>query len=738
MKKISRLISLGLLLMTFESQGQNNLTAGSIAFTSYQSDKDPSNTDNGGSTAFTDRFSIVVLNQAGLAGYTVIYFTDNGWNASTGDFIAGTTEGFIKWVVPPGGLAFGSVIYFISQYIDPVTSWGAYYNEAGTTAAGTVTTESDSNYMQLSTGGDQVLAYQTGPASGPAGNYNTTTRRFLSAINANLENGTMYDSWDSNPVGGHQSSMPAGLTYLNAFLMKSLFTAPYEIDNGKFHYITSAGVIGCQNDLSQKVYSSSNWIVQDSPFPIGASADGNIFTLIKSPVTTDPLNATRCQGISASFTTTAANTNSYQWQQSADAAFTAPITLTNTGVFSGTTTNTLSISNNGTLGGQYFRVIATGQCVPDTSAGALLTLTPITTAAASTTCTQAATANNNIYVNSSCELITRVVPAGSSPISGTVASKVWIESSVPTYVGQPFVARHYEITPAANTATATGSVSLYFTQADFDAFNAAPGSTLKLPTGPSDNVGKSNLRIGRYIGNSSNGSGLPNTYPGSASVIVPTSVGYSAVGSRWIVTFDATGFGGFIVQTFANALPVNLLGFSGRLFNDDAHLQWKTADETNNDHFDVERSPDGQTYTAIGRVAGINGTTTQIYNWVDAGAAKLSTSKLYYRLKIVSTSGEVEYSNIVTLSLNTAGSPVVTVTPNPFTSQININLQLPSAAQLTFTLCEITGKKLRSEYVNAAKGTSTISLTGLGNLMPGIYLLAVQYNGQTYTYKLIK
>jgi hypothetical protein len=738
MKNISRIISscsLVFLLTAFESQGQNNLKAGSIAFTSYQSDKDLSNTDNGGTTAFTDRFSILVLNQDGLAGNTVVYFTDNGWNASTGDFIAGTSEGFIKWVVPAGGLAFGAQLYFISKYIDPVTSWGAYSNEAGTTPAGTVTTVSGSNYMELSSGGDQVLAYQTGPTGGPAGNYNNITRRFISAIHANLEPSTTNAGWDLNPAGGHQTSMPPGLTPDNALLIRT----NAEVDNGKSHI--SVYIIECHNLLSRDLYYLSNWVLQDTPFAIGTTAENNSNNIIPIPassITNNPVDVTRCTGINTSFNAIADYTSNYQWQQNADAAFTNPIDLTNTGLFSGTTTNTLNISNNGTLGGQYFRVIATGYCDPDTSAGALLSLNPITMPAAFTTCTQAATVNNNIYLNSSCELITKTVPAGSNPLTGNVTGQVWIENSVPTYDNQPFVARHYQITPASNTATATGTVNLYFSQADFDAFNAAPGSTLKLPTGTSDNIGKSNLRIGRYVGNSSNGSGLPGSYTGNIAVIVPNSVTWSAVDNRWIVTFNATGFGGFIVQTSAISLPVNLLAFNGRLVNDDTHLQWKTTSETNNDYFDIERSLDGKTFAATGRVTGNNGTSTQTYNWVDAGAAQLPTSKIYYRLKIVSTTGEVEYSTVVIISVSTSGSPVVNVTPNPFTSQININLQLPAATQLTLTLNDVTGKKLKSDYVNAAKGFSTISLSGLSNLTQGIYLLSIQCNGQTYTYKLVK
>ena len=89
---------------------------------------------------------------------------------------------------------------------------------------------------------------------------------------------------------------------------------------------------------------------------------------------------------------------------------------------------------------------------------------------------------------------------------------------------------------------------MYFTQAEFNAFNNHPGSVLKLPTNPDDLTGVSNVRIGRFEGSSSNGTGLPETYTGAASVIDP-SLRWIAGSNLWEVIFSTTGKGGFIVQT---------------------------------------------------------------------------------------------------------------------------------------------------------------------------------------------
>jgi hypothetical protein len=156
-----------------------------------------------------------------------------------------------------------------------------------------------------------------------------------------------------------------------------------------------------------------------------------------------------------------------------------------------------------------------------------------------------------------CNIIARLLPSGTSPVSGNVTAKVWVNSSIPLYGSVPYLARHFEIQPAANSSTATGTVTLFFLQAEFDAFNANTASVLDLPTGANDAVGKANLRINKYPGTSNDGSGLPYTYNDTASLIDPAdaNIVWNAVYNYWEVTFDVSGFSGFTVGT-SNTLNI--------------------------------------------------------------------------------------------------------------------------------------------------------------------------------------
>ncbi|MFK7969877.1 MAG: PKD-like domain-containing protein [Bacteroidia bacterium] len=98
-------------------------------------------------------------------------------------------------------------------------------------------------------------------------------------------------------------------------------------------------------------------------------------------VDSDPAPVTICEGESTTFSISATGTSlNYQWQV-ADAVGGSFSNLSNGGVYSGATTNTLNVSSVTGLGGKYYRVFivetsTTPNCA-DTSAAVLLTENPL-------------------------------------------------------------------------------------------------------------------------------------------------------------------------------------------------------------------------------------------------------------------------------------------------------------------------------------------------------------------------
>ncbi|WP_288375601.1 S8/S53 family peptidase [Chryseobacterium culicis] len=151
------------------------------------------------------------------------------------------------------------------------------------------------------------------------------------------------------------------------------------------------------------------------------------------------------------------------------------------------------------------------------------------------------TSGNNYFTNA-CQLIARVEKETASTVTGNVTSKVWVDNAQPNYV-----ARRYEINSDTNTAAATGKVTLYFKQADFDAYNLTNG--IKLPTSPTDVANKANLLIEKYAGTST--TGTVASFGGTATVITPdiADIIWNDTYQYWEVSFQTTGFGGYFVKT---------------------------------------------------------------------------------------------------------------------------------------------------------------------------------------------
>jgi hypothetical protein len=261
---------------------------------------------------------------------------------------------------------------------------------------------------------------------------------------------------------------------------------------------------------------------------------------------------------------------------------------------------------------------------------------------------------------SSCRTVASILPDNADPahIAGIFTAKVWVETAQPS----GYVKRHYQITPATNAGMATATVILYFTQQEFTDFNAV--NSTKLPVDATDAANnKANLLIEKRSGISSDGSGLPNTYPTATNPtnIIPTSVSWNATANRWEVTFKVTGFSGFFAKTQPTVLPVTLLSFTANLTNNKTTaLQWNVTDQVNIKTYVVERSTHGNSFSAIGSMAA---NSLAITNYTYADASVQVASIVFYRLKIMGIDGTISYSQIV--SVKPGGSNFITIFPNP-------------------------------------------------------------------------
>lgn len=311
------------------------------------------------------------------------------------------------------------------------------------------------------------------------------------------------------------------------------------------------------------------------------------------------------------------------------------------------------------------------------------------------------------YSDCSSKLL-EVQSGGTYTVNGTVTARVWIESSQPVN----FVKRHYEIAPQQNAAAATGRVTLYFTQQEFNDFNAV--NATKLPTGPADAAGIARIQVEKRGGTSNNGTGLPPSYTGPIQTILNAALTktWNATAARWEISFDVNGFGGFFLKTQVSTLPLQLLSFTGNGGTRCNTFQWQTENEINTREFAIEKSADGVAFSSIG-VKAAAGSGNNLYTYNDCSVAP---GKQFYRLKMLDNDGRFSYSPVIKIENNQ--SLLLSISPNPAKDVLVISSGDASLLNTRVRIMSADGKLMMQPFISQLPYSFNIK-----TLPPGVYFL---------------
>lgn len=88
--------------------------------------------------------------------------------------------------------------------------------------------------------------------------------------------------------------------------------------------------------------------------------------------------------------------------------------------------------------------------------------------------------------------------------------------------------------------------------------------------------------------------------------------------------------------------PMQTLEINSTLSGSSIRLGWSTGERQNVSHFTIERSSDGTTFNEIALV--FTGETGNTYAYADK--TNDSNTVLYYRLKMVTLNGSIEFSKV--------------------------------------------------------------------------------------------
>lgn len=154
-------------------------------------------------------------------------------------------------------------------------------------------------------------------------------------------------------------------------------------------------------------------------------------------------------------------------------------------------------------------------------------------------------------------------------------------------------------------------------------------------------------------------------------------------------------------------LPVKLASFAAVKKKNIVTLSWKTSEEDNFSHFNVQRSYDGIQFENVARIQGGK------YNYL-VYDNDISQLNVWYRLQMVDRDGKTEFSNIIKAENDTNTAPPIQIFPNPGNEVINFR-GLP--ANRTVNIISATGSVVRNKL--------TANKINIADLRPGVYYIAI-------------
>ncbi len=175
--------------------------------------------------------------------------------------------------------------------------------------------------------------------------------------------------------------------------------------------------------------------------------------------------------------------------------------------------------------------------------------------------------------------------------------------------------------------------------------------------------------------------------------------------------------------TIAGVVPVELVSFTRNSKENKIMLNWKTATETNNKGFEIQRKLSAG-WEKAGYIDG-SGTTTnpKEYLFTDNFEYKFYKGIVSYRLKQIDYNGSTRYSEEIRLDVDFTPKKYTLYQnyPNPFNPITTIKYALPFESRVEIIIYNMLGQKIE-EFDEGVKAAGYHDINWFpGNLSSGVY-----------------
>ena len=174
-----------------------------------------------------------------------------------------------------------------------------------------------------------------------------------------------------------------------------------------------------------------------------------------------------------------------------------------------------------------------------------------------------------------------------------------------------------------------------------------------------------------------------------------------------VTSSPVSGYGTFTLGSLSygqNWLPVQLISFTSGCTDEGTRLEWSTASEYNNHHYEIYRSANAVEYDLAGTIPAVmNSTTRNSYNFRDNDQ---NNNLTYYKLRQVDIDGIFEEFGPVTSNCKRR-KPLYSINNNTLTF---LNTELITGSRFHLRITDTAGRLIEERELQLNEGEKRFSL----------------------------
>ncbi|MEO7049330.1 MAG: T9SS type A sorting domain-containing protein [Ferruginibacter sp.] len=204
-----------------------------------------------------------------------------------------------------------------------------------------------------------------------------------------------------------------------------------------------------------------------------------------------------------------------------------------------------------------------------------------------------------------------------------------------------------------------------------------------------------------------------------------------AAGSYYVSKsgFSNVIFGQLTATSSTGVLPLSLLSFKAEAsVNCSVKINWTAAATSDHENFIVETSANNMDWQAV-RIPIVSVTGNSTYTFTDEDP---NAGLIYYRLKMISATGTVSYSNTIPVRLTCVPKLMLNLSPNPVHDIAVLKVQNGILTKALIAIKDASGKTVKTVVFSG----SVLSLD-MAAFSKGIYVISCKTDTESYTWRIV-